>query len=190
MSPEIWISMGSNVGNRFGYLHFALEHLARLGTLQRMSSIYETEPWGKRDQPDFLNAVCSLYGDITSPVQFLDELHRIEMEAGRATPNRWGARTLDLDILFWGAVICSSPALIIPHSCLMQRKFVLVPLAQIAPDLLHPITQESMMDLLQRCPDSSEVRSIAEFHELRTAQPWKATEGSEALPNSRRSVCP
>ncbi len=161
MSPEVYIGMGSNQGEKVSYLQCALGRMQDFGKIDRISSVYETEPWGKKDQPVFLNAVCAFIPTKNDPFAILDRLQDIEQEAGRGYHKvRWGPRKLDLDILFWGTEVIESEPLSVPHPFIADRKFVLVPLMEIAPDLIHPTFGISIKDLLEICSDKSIVSKI------------------------------
>lgn len=145
----IYLALGSNLGDREKNLREALAHLGNFVHVTRVSSIYETEPWGVRDQPWFLNLVCG--GTTTlAPVDILRRAKKIENEMGRAESIRFGPRPIDIDILLYDRVIELSPALTIPHPRLHERAFVLVPLAEIAPDLVHPRLRVTIRELLAR----------------------------------------
>ena len=136
---KAWIGIGSNVGDRLSNLVRGLSCLAKLpGTsVLAVSSVYECEPVGKTDQPWFLNAALAL-DTAFGPRELLRELLRIERLCGRERLERWGPRTLDLDILVYEDRIESEAGLIIPHPRLRERAFALVPLSEIAPDLVVP----------------------------------------------------
>ena len=162
--PLVWVGMGSNLGDRLKWLQFGLAGLERLGQIQRLSDIYETEPWGRSDQPPFLNAVCSLTAKIDDPEICLSAFKNLETAAGRGSPGtKWGPRTLDLDLLFWGSLIHSSDLLSIPHPQLHLRRFVLVPLLQIGPDLIPPGAGLTVQQMLEACPDQGWVRFWGKF---------------------------
>lgn len=159
MSPEIWIGMGSNLGDRAANLEAGLKGLSEIADVICTSSIFETEPWGKSDQPTYLNAVCAVVTDIEEPLDFLDVLKEIEERAGpRRRDTRWGPRYLDLDILFWGTTVVNHDRLTIPHRDIAKRRFVLESLAEIASELHHPIFGCTIGELLERCSDKTEVR--------------------------------
>ncbi len=160
MSSEIWIGLGSNLGDRFGHLQFAIRRLTELGVLRQLSDVYETEPWGRKEQPYFLNAVVSLEAHLPDPLLFLTRLQQIEREAGRQAGERWSPRPLDLDLLFWGKTRISTEQLVVPHPYLTERKFILIPLVQVAPHLVHPVNGCTMQELLAQCADPG------------TVQPW------------------
>lgn len=134
-----YIALGSNLGPREDVLRGALARLAELGQVVAASRLYETEPWGGVPQPPFLNAACVLE-TAWPPQQLLVALHDIERSFGRdrASEQRWGPRVLDLDLLLYDDLIEQAGDLVLPHPSLHERPFVLVPLAEIAPDALHP----------------------------------------------------
>ena len=163
MSLEVWVGLGSNLGDRQANLKFAVHHLGEFGSIGRLSDIYETEPWGLKDQPTFLNAVVSVYPETPDPLSFYLRLCDIELEAGRRLTQRWGPRVLDLDLLFWGVTRIETEQIVIPHPQVAERRFVLLPLAQVAPDLIHPVLGCTISELLRRCPDTGEVKSWGTF---------------------------
>ena len=140
MAETIYLLLGSNEGDRLRQLksaaHYLVLHLAR-GTVI-YSSVYETAAWGKEDQPSFLHP----------PELVLAAVHQIEQSFGRQRTEQWGQRTLDVDILFYGNQIIQQPGLIIPHPQLQERRFALIPMAEIAPELHKSVTQ-----LLHECSD-------------------------------------
>jgi 2-amino-4-hydroxy-6-hydroxymethyldihydropteridine diphosphokinase len=156
-----WISGGSNEGDRCGHLESALRELRDSGSPPvRVSAIYETEPVGLAEQPWFLNLVAEVETS-WSPEQLLHECQAIESYHGRRRTVRWGPRTLDLDVLLYGRraeKVIRTHGLEIPHPRLAERKFVLAPLAELAPDLVHPISMQTVASLLAACPDTSTVR--------------------------------
>jgi 2-amino-4-hydroxy-6-hydroxymethyldihydropteridine diphosphokinase len=148
LSHTVYIAMGTNLGDRLGNLRAAIAALAP--DIQRLdeSSIYETEPWGYADQPPFLNMVLRAATDLSSR-DLLNRLKGIESTLGRMPSFRNGPRLIDLDILFYDDIILDTPALVIPHPRLHQRAFVLVPLAEIAPGLMHPVLGLSVAHLVE-----------------------------------------
>jgi 2-amino-4-hydroxy-6-hydroxymethyldihydropteridine diphosphokinase len=154
-----YIAFGSNVGDRAQALSSASDRLGRLGRVVARSSVYETEPVGYRDQPAFLNAVLALDTQL-EPLPLLHALLAIERELGRdrslAVVN--GPRTLDLDLLLMGDFVVAQEELTLPHPALAERRFVLAPLAEIAPQLRHPQSDQTMAELLGLLPDEGENR--------------------------------
>jgi 2-amino-4-hydroxy-6-hydroxymethyldihydropteridine diphosphokinase len=157
--PIAYIALGSNLGEREKILTTATDRLGRLGRVVGRSSLYETEPVGYRDQPTFLNAVLALETKL-EPLPLLHALLSIERELGRDRSQGLskGPRTLDLDLLLLGDAIVAGEALTLPHPALAQRRFVLAPLAEIAPRLRHPQLEQTMADLLARLPNEGENR--------------------------------
>ena len=129
----------------------------KIGRITAFSKIYQTAAWGKTDQPDFLNQVISLETDL-NPEKIMSELLDIELFFGRRRDEIWGPRILDLDILFVENQIISSKNLDIPHPQIAHRRFVLIPMAEIAPDFIHPVLQQTMLDLLEKTTDLQSVR--------------------------------
>lgn len=124
------IGVGANVGDAVTSVRGAIDALGRLGTVVRKSSLYRSKPWGVRDQPDFINAVALLDTDL-DPHALLAALKNIEREFGRISGPRWGPRALDLDILTYDNGKVDDPGLVIPHPLMRERRFVLIPLAEI-----------------------------------------------------------
>ena len=148
-----FIGLGSNLGDREDRIRAALDALAALPetTLGRVSSLYETAPVGELEQPDFLNAVAIVETELTAR-QLLWNLLRVERQLGRVRnpAARYGPRTIDLDLLLYGDLVVDEPDLRLPHPELSRRGFVLVPLVELDPLLVHPATGEAMVGLLQR----------------------------------------
>jgi 2-amino-4-hydroxy-6-hydroxymethyldihydropteridine diphosphokinase len=156
---NIFIGMGSNIGDRRGYIQAALEKISKVPStiVVKRSSVYETEPVGKKNQPDFLNLVAEIDTNL-KPEDLLAELKSVEKMLGRTGIERWGPREIDIDILYFGSQIVRADEFEIPHAEVAKRRFVLVPLAEIAPNFKDPLRNKSMADLLNECPDSSRVR--------------------------------
>ncbi|MBS1544168.1 MAG: 2-amino-4-hydroxy-6-hydroxymethyldihydropteridine diphosphokinase [Bacteroidetes bacterium] len=152
--------LGSNKGDRQLYLDTAQMRIAELGTIAAKSSVYETAAWGNTDQPSFLNQVLAL-DTMLDPFALMRKLQAIETELGRVRAEKWGARTLDIDILLFGRIVIEHDDLMIPHPALPVRRFSLVPLAEIAPELIHPIERVSIAELLERCEDALEVIKVS-----------------------------
>lgn len=156
---RVFLSLGSNQGNRLSYLHSALKKIADLAEtrLVRVSSIYETDPVGVREQPMFLNLTAEIATALPSEALF-QRFKDIEVEVGRTKSIRWGPREIDIDIIYFGSHVLKTERLEIPHPERGQRRFVLQPLAEIAKEFNDPIMQCTVEDLLERCPDPNHVR--------------------------------
>jgi|SRR5271165_947055 len=156
----VYIALGSNVGNREENLREAVQRL-RLAALfiKRVSSTYETEPVDYLDQDWFLNSVLVAETDLT-PQELLARLREIELAMGSKKPFAKGPRLIDLDILLYGNETVGTPDLQVPHPRLLERLFVLVPLAEIAPTYRHPTWKVTVAELLKQSPDRSEVRKL------------------------------
>ena len=149
-----YIGMGSNLGDRMDFLKRALDEMARLEQVQvaAVSPVYETEPLGPVEQPDFLNAVVKVYSDLDAR-EMLRCLQRIEHKLRRKREIRWGPRTIDMDLLFYGDQILDEEDLVVPHPRLSERGFVLAPLCRIAPALVHPVLKRTVSELYgENCP--------------------------------------
>jgi 2-amino-4-hydroxy-6-hydroxymethyldihydropteridine diphosphokinase len=156
----IYLSLGSNLGDRMEHLNRAIQQLGGAGVaVKRISCVYETEPVGLQAQPWFLNLIVEAESELF-PMQLLDRLQTIERELGRRRIIAQGPRTIDIDILFYGGFRIKSERLTVPHPRLEQRRFVLEPLAELAPDLRHPISHLTVRELLAATPDRSAVHRI------------------------------
>ncbi|MBI3586532.1 MAG: 2-amino-4-hydroxy-6-hydroxymethyldihydropteridine diphosphokinase [Ignavibacteriales bacterium] len=158
---RVFICLGSNIGDRLQYLRSALLLVEKMpGTaVKKASAVYETEPVGKKDQAYFLNAVIEIETTL-SALAVAEKFKEIEKQLGRTTSQRWGPREIDIDLLFVGERIIQEKDLIVPHPEMYNRKFVLIPMNEIAGDFIDPVRKLSMSDLLTRCSDTSEVKQL------------------------------
>jgi 2-amino-4-hydroxy-6-hydroxymethyldihydropteridine diphosphokinase len=151
---HVFISLGSNLGDRLSFLRAAVKSIDQLPetTVTQASSVYETEPVGVENQPFFLNAVAECDTGL-NPTTLLLRLRAIEEDLGRRTRVRWGPREIDLDLLYYDDLILESEGVSIPHPEIAHRRFVLMPLNEIAPDIVDPRSHETVRELLQRTED-------------------------------------
>ena len=150
----IYLSLGSNIGDRERNLEAAVERLAGEMRILRVSPIYETEPVDYTAQRWFLNLVVEAETALF-PLQLLARIHKIERALGRVRAVPKGPRTIDIDILLYGKTVIHTAALEVPHPRIGERRFVLAPLAELAPDLRHPITHKSMREMLDAAPEQA-----------------------------------
>ena len=142
-----YVALGSNLGDKEANLRRALELLIERGVeIVKTSTFISTEPYGVTDQPTFLNGVCEVRTSL-EPLALLHTLLEIEQEMGRVRLRHWGERNIDLDLLLYEDVVIDTPELKLPHPDMQNRDFVLLPLAEIAPELVHPILQKSIEEL-------------------------------------------
>jgi 2-amino-4-hydroxy-6-hydroxymethyldihydropteridine diphosphokinase len=159
---EIYLGLGSNLGDRMGNLKSAVEKLSKKVTINKISSVYETEPLYNTEQPMFLNAVIKGVTSLAPP-ELLSLVKGIESALGRQTGFRNGPRIIDIDILFYGDRIIQTEELTVPHPRITERAFVLVPLAEIAPKLVHPQLKREVRDLLAEVKGKDGVRKIGKL---------------------------
>ncbi len=145
------LSVGSNVGNKKENLERAISEISQVGKVLRVSSYYETKPYGYHEQPDFLNCAV-IVETFLEPEKLLIELKRVETVMGREKNDRWRERIIDIDIIFYNSLVLETRDLKIPHADMQYREFVLKPLAEIAPDFIHPIIKKTIRELLEALP--------------------------------------
>ncbi|MBI4721582.1 MAG: 2-amino-4-hydroxy-6-hydroxymethyldihydropteridine diphosphokinase [Candidatus Stahlbacteria bacterium] len=150
---QVYLGFGSNVGDRLQNIITATHKLSANNLIKDCSSIWETSPWGLEQQEDFLNCVI-LFETNLSPFTLIEAIGKIEHSLGRKKEQKFGPRTIDIDILFFDTLIINTPTLIVPHPLLHRRKFVLLPLSEIAPTevkppLLHPILKKEINELME-----------------------------------------
>jgi 2-amino-4-hydroxy-6-hydroxymethyldihydropteridine diphosphokinase len=155
---NVFLGIGTNLGEREENLRRAITLIGEhIGTITRISSVYETEPWGFKSETTFLNMVAMVETKLT-PSGLLGRILMIEAMMGRLREGKaYMSRVIDIDILFFGSRIFENKVLTIPHPRIQERRFVLVPLSEIAGDLVHPVFKKSIQELLKKCRDKSEV---------------------------------
>lgn len=160
MPNKVFLLTGSNVGDSSALLNEAkLAIKKQVGEIEAASHLYKTAPWGNTNQQDFLNQVLAVNTNL-SAYDVLKTILNIELSMGRIREEKWAPRTIDIDILFFNTEIIQQENLIVPHPLLHQRRFTLVPLAEIAPDYVHPTLHQTNTQLLQQCPDDSIVEKL------------------------------
>ena len=147
MQAEVYLGLGSNLGDKRGNIQWAVERLREISTGLTVSSMYETAPVGVTLQPSFVNAVCGMWTDL-DVYELLRELRGIQRDAGVRGPVLNGPRALDVDILLYGSLVVDLPHLTVPHPRMAEREFVLRPLAEIAPGVVHPVVRKTAVELL------------------------------------------
>ncbi|MBX9734988.1 MAG: 2-amino-4-hydroxy-6-hydroxymethyldihydropteridine diphosphokinase [Chitinophagaceae bacterium] len=154
----VYLLTGSNLGDSAAYLAEAASQIEqKLGKIVRRSSLYETAPWGNIHQPAFLNQVLVLETS-SDPEPLMHQLLEIENNMGRKRTEKYGPRTIDIDQLFFDDKVYNSDLLVLPHPEIQHRRFVLVPLQEVAPQFIHPVLQKNITALLANCSDHSNVQ--------------------------------
>lgn len=168
-----YLGLGSNIEPREQNIYRALRELSkRQGiSLSHFSSIYETGAVSFLEQPDFLNAVCEI-GTTLPPAKLLAAIQEIEKAMGRKREVFWGPRIIDIDILLYSDIVMAEDDLVIPHSLMAERSFVIAPLAEIAPQVRHPVLNLSIAQILAQNPEFSEEVSIYKHGEPKTTEEW------------------
>jgi 2-amino-4-hydroxy-6-hydroxymethyldihydropteridine diphosphokinase len=157
---KVFLLIGGNMGNRLQNLHRAIELLAATcGPVIQQSAVYETAAWGKTDQPAFLNQALALTTNLSAQ-ELITTILSVEEEMGRLRMEKFGPRIIDIDILFFNDIIMQEPNLTIPHPQLQNRRFVLAPMQEIAPELVHPVLHKTIDQLLKECKDELAVRRM------------------------------
>jgi 2-amino-4-hydroxy-6-hydroxymethyldihydropteridine diphosphokinase len=157
---SIFLLLGSNLGNRKSFLNQAIAYIeAEIAPVIRVSSVYETQSWGKTDAPDYLNQVLMLQSELPA-VELLHKILAIESKLGRRREEKWGSRTIDIDILFYGDAVINKPNLQVPHPELHNRRFTLEPLAEIASDFVHPVSHKNILQLKNELKDNLIVKKV------------------------------
>lgn len=152
--------LGSNEGHPTENLRVARQKIeTQVGAITQQSSLYRTAAWGVEQQPDFLNQVLEI-ATALSPEALLEKILAIELEMGRVRTQKWGARLIDIDLLFYGQEVRHTASLLLPHTGIPERRFTLVPLTEIAPEFMHPVLNKTVRKLLEECTDPLEVTRV------------------------------
>lgn len=157
---EVYLLLGSNLGDRLTQVGSAAGSIEKyIGKIVRKSACYETASWGNTDQPDFINQVLIVRTGLTAR-EVLERALDIEIRLGRVRHEKWGSRLIDIDILFYGDQVITEPDLVVPHPHLHERAFVLIPLEEISPDLIHPVLKRTVSELARNLDDALLVKRI------------------------------
>jgi len=158
---KVYLGIGTNLGNRKANLRKAIEMIGEhIGKVLNSSPVYETAPWGFEAEDDFLNMVVSVETNQT-PTELMKKIVTIEAMLGRdRNQDRYSSRVIDIDILIYDDLVINENGLKIPHPLIHERKFVLVPLCDIAPDILHPVLKTTISELLKSCRDRSRIKKV------------------------------
>lgn len=157
---KVYLILGANLADKRENLLKAIELIGKqIGEVATVSSFYETAAWGNTNQPDFFNVALIAETEL-EPLKVLEEIHKIEAALGRKREEHWGARTMDIDILFYENEIISLSNLVIPHPYIAKRKFVLTPLLEIIPNFVHPLLKKTIKSLDLSCEDNTGVKKI------------------------------
>jgi 2-amino-4-hydroxy-6-hydroxymethyldihydropteridine diphosphokinase len=161
MASSVFLGLGTNMGDREALLNKVIELITRsVGPVAACSGIYITEPWGFESRDNFLNMVIQVYTDL-QPFDLLEKLSIIENQLGRKrSSGKYISRTIDIDILIYGKRVIDSPDLKIPHPLIQDRKFVLIPFCDIAPQLIHPVLDKTFAELIKECKDERKVKKV------------------------------
>lgn len=164
---DVFISLGSNIGDREKYIAEAIKHIKKDSDIELIdgSSLYETEPVGYRKQDHFLNIVIKILTQLL-PVNLLNRLKRIENILGKNIKEKWGPRTIDIDILYYDDIIIQEKELTIPHPLINERMFVLIPLAEIVGNLSCPKTHMCVTEIMKKCKNTDSVVKVKSWREI------------------------
>lgn len=155
---KIFLLLGSNIGKRCDNLKQACQNITlQIGKISKKSSIYQTTPWGNENQPDFLNQALEVETNL-NPFEILKVIHLIEKQMGRKKTVKWGERNIDIDILYYENQHIKKPQLEIPHPEIINRKFTLIPMVELAPEFIHPLFDCNQTKLLEMCVDDANVQ--------------------------------
>jgi 2-amino-4-hydroxy-6-hydroxymethyldihydropteridine diphosphokinase len=159
---EVYLLIGGNLGDRSSNLREAVKKISQeCGTILQISSVYATAAWGKTDQPPFLNQ-CLRIETPFPPLVFIKRLLKIEQDMGRVRQEKYGARTIDIDVLYYEKEILHTPELVVPHPRIAERRFALIPMAEINEAFVDPLKNMSIRQMLDICPDPLEVKMYSE----------------------------
>ena len=157
---KVFLLLGSNTGERKEILLKAMDLIEdRVGKISQKSGLYETEPWGLQEQSFFLNQMVLVNSDLNA-FEILQNILAIELQLGRKREEKWGARTIDIDIIYFNSEIIVTPQLKVPHPEIQNRMFTLIPLCELAKDFIHPVFNISSEEMLNRCSDPLLVKRI------------------------------
>jgi 2-amino-4-hydroxy-6-hydroxymethyldihydropteridine diphosphokinase len=157
---DVFLLLGSNLGDRHLFINQAVELIEKdIAPVVKTSSVYETQSWGKTDAPDYLNKVIALQTSLPAQT-ILEKVLNIENILGRRREEKWGSRTIDIDILFYGSAIINEPGLCVPHPQLHKRRFTLEPMAEIAPEFIHPLLNKSILQIKNELKDDLIVKKL------------------------------
>lgn len=157
---NIFLLIGSNLGGRLSNLNRCVDLIStELGSIIKPSSVYETAPWGKSDQPNYLNQAIQIETNF-GPAELLGRCLTLEKQLGRERKEKWGARVIDVDLIYFNDRIINSKDLVIPHPRMTERKFVLEPLTEISPNFMHPLLKKTNQELLTDCKDQLPIKRL------------------------------
>lgn len=157
---NVFLLLGSNLGDRIQLLQQAINCIeAEIAPVLKQSAVYETQSWGKTDSPDYLNQVVLIQTELSAQI-VLQKILNIEWKIGRVREEKWGPRLIDIDILFYGDALIDEPELQVPHPELHKRRFTLAPLAEIAPDFIHPTLNKNILQLKNELNDNLIVKKF------------------------------